>query len=104
MISEITLDVSTPSGKRKRTERVPFFFDVNSNDIKYAYPIDKGKYMRIMIGGELLDLDMSQELIDSMVKRFGTPDKQTGFRPANLNLKQNKLRKKANKKGDTPAA
>ena len=104
MISEITLDVSTPSGKRKRSESIPFFFDVNSSDIKYAYPIDKGRYMRIMIGGELLDINMSQELIDSLVSRFGSPKQRVGFQPASLNKEKHTPKRKTNKKGDTPAA
>lgn len=84
MITSITLDVSTPKGKRKRSETVPFFFDVNNPDIKYAYPIDKGRYIRIMLGSEILDINTTDELLDSLVRRFGEPQQQMGFKPANL--------------------
>ena len=104
MICDITLDVTTPTGKRKKSEIVPFFFDVNNPDIKYAYPIDKGKYMRIMVGNDLLDINMSEELLDSLVKRFGSPKQQVGFQPASLNKEKRTVRRKTNKKGDTPVA
>ena len=94
MICDITLDVTTPAGKRKKSEIVPFFFDVNNPDIKYAYPIDKGRYMRIMVGNDLLDINMSDELLDSLVRRFGSPKQQVGFRPASLNKEKRTPKKK----------
>lgn len=96
MIAEITVDITPKGAKRHKSMDVPFFFDVNT-DVKFSYPIDNGRYMRTKIDGEIFDIITTDELLDSLARKFEAPTKigyGTEFKSENLNKKKRTPKKK----------